>query len=251
MAPVLLEEQVATSGQHYSATNSSIIVSAFSRCRVRPTALTRDHMIDAINELNLLLVRYGSRGVNLWKVAQFNIQLIAGQPLYTAGVGVSNISPYATTVLDCYYSLINGGGSGINIDRIMLPMSRTQYDEFSNKLQPGIPTMYWFEKLSTPQMYIYQPALQGYPTAQLSGHLLLQNEQANLAGLENPDVPYLGLAALRAELSNTLALSYVNDAQLRAEIKTEAKETWEEFADTNREDAPIRILPAMSSWWHS
>lgn len=239
---------MSSSGTYgYSLSNAGVLISAFNRCGVRPTALTRDDMIQGIEELNLLLVRWANRAVNLWEVKPFVIQLVAGQALYTAGVGVSNISPYATSMLDVYYSIINGGGAGINIDRIMIPMSRTTYDEFSNKLQPGIPTMYWFEKQPVPQMTIYQPALQGYPTAQIAGHYLSQIQTANLGSGETPDIPYLATAALRAELAAALCTSYTKDAQLRSEIRAEGKEVWTEFADTNREDAPIRILPAMRS----
>lgn len=232
----------------YQLSTAGILISAFNRCGVRPTALTRDDMIQGIEELNLLLVRYSNRGVPLWAVKSFTIQLVAGQAVYTAGAGVSNISPYATSMLDVYYSIINGGGAGVNIDRIMIPMSRTTYDEFSNKLQPGIPTMYWFEKLPAPQMTIYQPALQGYPTAQIGGHYLSQIQTANLGSGETPDTPYLATAALRAELAAALCISYTKDAQLRKEIRDEAMEIRNEFESTNREDAPIRILPAMGAW---
>jgi hypothetical protein len=216
---------------------------------VPPTAVTRQNMIGAINDLNMLLISWANRGVNLWTVKPFTIQLVANQPTYTAGNGVTNISPYATSILDCYYSLLNGGGAGINTDRIMLPMSRTDYDTYSNKLQPGLPSMYWFQKLPSPTLTIYQVAQQGYPVAQLAGHYLSLIQTANVGGAETPDAPYLAYNALYAELAGELSLKHTKDPQLRKEIKDKGMAAWEEFADTNREDSPIKIWPAMGSIW--
>lgn len=236
---------MSSSGTYnFALSNADIIIEAFDNCGVRPTAITRDQMQSAIRSLNLELRKWSSLGVNLWAVKDFTIQLIAGQAVYTAGTGPSNIPSETVTILDMYYSLINGGGAGINIDRIMIPMSRTIYDELSNKLQPGIPTQYWFEKLVPPQVTIYQPPLQAYPIAQLGGHLLVRLQDANLAGPETPDIDPLGFDALCSAMSLRLAHKYM-PAQVDR-LKALADESWTVFMETNREDAPMTILPTAS-----
>lgn len=239
---------ISASGTYnFSLTNSDIVIEAFDRCRVRSTALTRNHLISARRSLNLELQKYVISGVALWEVVPFTFQLQTGVAVYTAGTGVTNIPLNTVTMLDVYFSLINGGGAGVNIDRILLPMSRTDYAQFSNKLQPGQPTMYWYEKLGSPQMTIFQPptAANAYPNAQISGYAMLRCQDANLGSAETPDIVYRGLDALCAGLATRLALKYVDDAELRAEIKQEAKDAWELFSDDDREDVNISILPAQ------
>lgn len=233
---------MASSGTYtWDLDNASLMIEAFDRCEIRPTAITRDQFLSGIRSLNLELRSWSSRGVNLWSVQAFTIRAVTNQATYAAGTGVSNISPYTVSILDMFWSQIDGGGTGINIDRIMLPMSRTEYDELSNKLQPGQPTQYWFEKTVPVNLTIYQPPEQGYPYYQFSGHLLTRIQDANLTAAETPDIDPLGYDALCAGLAKRLALKFAPTKF--ATLKVEAKESWNEFADTNREDAPIRILP--------
>lgn len=240
---------MATSGTYdFGMSNSSVLLEAFDRCKIRPTAVTRDQILSGGRSMNLELISWANRGVNLWKVESFTIQLVAGQAAYTAGAGVTNIPARTISFLDVYYSLLNAGGAGINIDRIMIPMSRSVYDELSNKLQPGVPTMYWFNKLLSPTLTLYQPPLQGYPTAQISGHLLSRLQDSNLGGAQNPDVDTLALDALCAGLARRLGTKFVDDQKHQMRLDTEAKEAWTLFSDTNREEAPISIVPDWGNY---
>lgn len=205
-------------------------------------------MLSAIRSLNLELLNFTSNsGISLWKVVPFTIQLVAGQSVYNEGVGPTNFPANTVTMLDVFFSIINGGGTGINIDRIMIPMSRTIYDELSNKLQPGIPTMYWFEKTVPRQFVIYQPSLQAYPTVQIGGHCMVRAQDANLTGGQTPDIDPLATDALCARMALRLGRKYAAEKPAVIQgLKADAKEAWELFIDTNREDAPIRILPVAS-----
>lgn len=238
---------MATSGTHdWTLDNSSILLEAFDRATVRPTALTRDQIMSGNRSLNLELLSWSNMGINLWKVEPFTIQLVASQDVYTAGTGVTNIPAATVTMLDVFLSQIDGGGAGINIDRIMIPMSRTVYDETSNKLEPGMPTMFWYQKLRLPTLTIYQPPLEGYPTYQLGGHLMLRIEDSNLGGSDEADVDILGLDALCARLAVRLARKFMPD---KVEgLKEDAKEALMLFIDQNREDSPITILPQSIPW---
>lgn len=187
--------------------------------------------------------------MNLWAVEPFSIQIVANQAVYTSGTGPTNIPAETISMLDVYLSQINGGGAGINIDRIMIPMSRTIYDQFSNKLQPGQPTMYWFEKVIPPTMTLYQPPLQGYPTYAVSGHLLRRLQDVALGDGQTVDVQYQALDALAAGVALRLARKYRREnADIISDLKEEFTEAMTLFTETNREDANITIAPA-DSWW--
>lgn len=208
--------------------------------------MTRYDLASARRSLNLELISFSLRGVNLGKVVPFTIQIVANQATYTSGALVTNLPLYTISMLDVYYTTINGLGAGINSDRILLPISRTDYAQLSNKLLPGLPSVYWYEKLASPTFTLYQPPIQGYPTAQISGYVIEQFEDANIAGLETPDVVERALDALCAGLAKRLSVKF---APQRYELlKAEAKESWIEFSDDDREDADITILPAAQYW---
>lgn len=222
--------------------NASILIEAFDRCSIRPTALTRDQLLSGRRSLNLELISWSNKGVNLFNVYPFTVQIVQGQASYVQGSGVTNISANCVSMLDVYFSVIDGGGSGVNIDRIMLPMSRTEYAEFPNKLAQGNPSMYWFQKTPTRTLTIYQPPAVGYPTNQISGYYLSTIQDANLGTGETPDVDKLSLDALCAKVAVRISVKYAPEKYDM--LKKEAKEAWDEFAETNREDAPISIWPS-------
>lgn len=200
--------------------------------------------------LNLVLTDWSNRGVNLWRVmGPTQVNLVQGQATYT-------VSPDSVYILEMYYTLLNGDGSGVNQDRIMVPISRTEYAEYPNKLQQGTPTVFWYDKLSpTPQFTIYQaPALDFSSGYCLNYYWLSRIQDANATSGETPDIPYTAYEALCSDLALALARkptltgATMNQA-LFAEIKAHAKEAWDSFASTNREDVPIKIRPKISSYW--
>lgn len=229
--------------------NASITSEAFERVGRLPTTLQRHDWISARASLNLVLADWGSRGVNLWEVkGPTQVSLVQGQPTYT-------VDQTSVTILDMYYSQLNGGGQGVNIDRIMLPISRTEYAQYPNKLQQGTPTVFWYDKLSpVPQFSIYQcPQFSLSDGYCLYYYWLSRIQDANQTSGETPDVPYLALEALCADLAvwlskkPTLCPGLTPDR--RAELKADAATAWERFASTNREDVPIAIRPQTYKYW--
>lgn len=234
---------------NYWQSNAGVIVEAFERCGKTPAELERRHWISARTSLNLLLVDFTNRdGVNLWKVmGPTTVQLVQGQATYT-------VPQNCAYLLDMYYTQVNGAGSGVNSDRIMIPISRTEYAEYPNKLQQGTPTTFWYDKLSPiPQFTIYQAPLFSGPTYVLNYYWLSRIMDAGIAGGESPDVPYLALEALCANLALALArkptLVGKLDPATFADIKMNASDTWNKFADTNREDVPMHIQPNVNAYW--
>lgn len=237
-----------TSGtRNFDLSNGSVTIEAFDRIGMRPTDLSRLHFRSARTSLNLELQQWSNRGVNLWEVQPFTLQIVAGQAVYTAGTGVTNIPPGTQMMLDVYRSFINGAGPGMNIDTIMLPIGRDDYAEYPNKLQPGIPTTYWFEKLTSPTLTLWQPPEQGYPQWAVSGYLMNRIQDANLGGGEIPDVPYRAMDALCAGLAKRLAEKY-KPARF-ALAKTQADDAWKEFTDQDQEDRPLSFQPQVQRYF--
>lgn len=66
----------------FDPTLADITLTAFGRIQVRPAAITTDHMLSARRNLNLVLVRFANRGINLWAVDEQTVLINQGQIEY-------------------------------------------------------------------------------------------------------------------------------------------------------------------------
>lgn len=74
---------MSTSGTYaFDPTIADIVLDAFERIQVYPSAITPDHMFSARRSLNLIFSRYANRQVNLWTVDEQTVILNEGQSLY-------------------------------------------------------------------------------------------------------------------------------------------------------------------------
>ena len=79
----------------------------------------------ARRSLNLLFADWANRGVNLWAVDLITVPLVQGQATY-------NVDPSTVVMLDAYMGIVNGS---VETDRIILPISRSEYANYPNKSQ--------------------------------------------------------------------------------------------------------------------
>jgi hypothetical protein len=89
----------------------------------------------------MLCASFSNRGVNLWAVDLITVPLVAGQSTY-------NVNLNTVMILDAYMQVDNGGGQ--TTDRIIMPVSRTEYASYPNKEQEGFTTTFWFDRLISP-----------------------------------------------------------------------------------------------------
>ena len=248
---------MSTSGLYnFNPSVADLYLESFSRCEIEPPAIDRSKVRQATRSLGYLFVSWSNRGVNLWARDLQTINLAAGVTDYP-------VDPATMAVLDVYYSQVNGGGPGVDQDRIMTPMGETGWAEIPNKLLAGTPTRYWFEKLAVsagtlkggaatqPLMHIWQPpiASQVAPTYLVKFWRLRRLQDAQPTMGQQPDVHYRALDVLAAELAVRLAVKYKPEKyQL---LKAEAEEAWTLFAETDRDDAPLTVMPQLSSYWRT
>lgn len=117
---------MTTSGTNsFFLDNSDIVLEAFDRCQIRPTAITRQHMISATRSLNLCLQAMGNRGVNLWSVDLQTIPLVQGQATYTLPSDtVSLLDAYRSTFINTQNVSFNVsfstgiGSTGVTINQL-------------------------------------------------------------------------------------------------------------------------------------
>lgn len=236
----------------FNIPNSGIVVEAFDRCGFRPTELDRHQLLSARQSLNLENLELSNIGFNFWKETSGTINLVSS-PV----TAVYTLPTNLVTLTEVYYSQIDGYGPGQNSDRIMVPITRTQYAMIPNKLTPGIPTQYWFQMLATPQVTIWQPPLTGAPTYVVSWYGLQQIADANIQSAEFPDVVYRGLEALCAKLAVRLWEKFGLDKSAgnvglwqakMASLEKRADAAFTNLESRDQEPGPILMQPNVASY---
>lgn len=133
-------------------------------------------------------------------------------------------------------------------DRIMMPISRTDWAAIPNKTQTGgYPTSYWFDRTTpVPTVNIWQPP-NGTLVQELRYFRMRQLQDADPQGTQTPDIPYRFEEALCAELAYMLAIKWLPD---RAEaLLSYSKEVWAEAASEDRERVVLNVMPMAGGYW--
>lgn len=213
------------------------VTQAFHMCGIRPASLTQEHMSSARIAANMLLGRWSSQGVNTWQVDLQTITLVAGTKTYT-------VPDDTITMLDAY--TVQGSGAS-QANRIILPVSRTQYASYSNPDQEGAITTFWFDRQLSPEVTFYQVP-DGTDT-EVQYWRLRQSMDANLANGGNVEVPYYWVEAFITGLGQRLAVMWAPDRATG--LKALADEAYMLAAEQNVETSQVFVSPQMSSYWRA
>lgn len=212
-----------------------ITLYAYNLCGVRPTALAQEHMQSARMAANMMLGRWSSQGVNLWTVDQQCINLVQGCSTYQV--------PTNTIVMLDAYITQNEGTAAIN--RLILPISRTEYASYPNPSQQGFPTTFWFDRLLSPTVTLW-PVPDGTQN-QFVYYRVRQIQDSNFTDGQQIEIPYYFLEAFAYGLAQRLAMIWAPEKV--ALIKPLADESYSIAAAQNIETAQQYISPMISSYF--
>jgi hypothetical protein len=225
---------------------AGVLFEAFDRIQKRPTEVDRHMLISARASLNLEFIKWENAGFNFWKTTSGTINLVVNQPTYTLPANLVMLT-------ELYYTQVNGDGTGVNQDRIMVPIERTQYAAVVNKLQQGIPTQYWFQMLTVPQITIWEVPFVGAPQYVLNWYGLQQMQDANIANGETPDIPRRAIEALCARMALRLCEKFgPAQPQARQEMMLEKKaiadDAWNDMTRRDQEPGVTTFNPNVSGY---
>lgn len=226
---------------NFLLTNGSVIVEAFDRLQIRPTDIDRHMMVSARTSMNLEFVEWEDAGFNFWKTASGSIDLVVGQPTYTLPTNL-------VTLEEMWVSTVDANGTGVDQDRILVPITRTAYAALTNKMQRGIVSQFWFQMLTIPQVTLWQVPAIGAPTAVLRWYGLQQMEDASVAGGEAPNVPRRAYEALICGMTRRLAEKFA-PAQYDAKLKI-FEGAWERMTRRDQEPGPISYVSNVGVYGH-
>jgi hypothetical protein len=231
---------MATSGTYtFNPSLGEITLYAYNLCGLRNTSLLQEHMEAARMAANMLCSNWSNRGVNLWAVDLITVPLVAAQSTYDVDLNT-------VMILDAYMQIDNGGGAPI--DRIIMPVSRTEYASYPNKEQEGFTTTFWFDRLISPNPTItLWPVPDGSSAQYLKYYRVRQIQDGVLQNGAQVEIPYLWMDAFAYGLAARLAVIWAPDKMQL--LKPLADEAYNVAAEQNIEQAQQYISPQIGGYF--
>ena len=227
---------MTTSGTYnFNPSLGEVTLYAYNLCGIRNTSLLQEHMESARMAANMVAASFSNRGVNLWQVDLVTTPLVQGVSTYA-------VDPSTVMILDGY---VTTGSGTTAIDRIIMPVSRTEYASYPNKTQQGWPTTFWFDRLLAPTVTLW-PVPDGNEVS-FSYYRLRQIQDANFTSGQTVDVPYLWMEAFAYALAFRLALIWSPDKVPM--LKPIADEAYNIAAEQNVENAATYISPQIQGYY--
>ena len=228
---------MASTGTYtYSPATGELVIAAFRRIQVHRAEIVTSYLADATTEVNLMQVQWANLGPLLWTVDLQTVPMVAGQATYS-------VPANTVMMLDVYVSTTNGDGS--YSDRIISPLSRTEYAGMPNKTSQGDPTSFWFDRVISPTVTLW-PVPDGSEPS-FSYYRFTQMQDASMANAATPQTPYLALDAYVAGLAHRLARIY--KPELEAAREADATKALNTMFNQIVENVPLFIAPTTTSYW--
>jgi hypothetical protein len=227
-------------------------------------------MQDAYFEANMIQSEFQGDGIQTWQVTLETQNLIAGKSVY-------DINPTTVFVLDVYIrqqgsvpyviwtnnngytsqwlnnnsSYMNWGGvpttqTQTATDRIILPMSRSDYAAIANKYQQGFPTSYWWDRLTPSKMYVW-PVPQADIAGGLQYYVQQRPDDAVLSNGTQVDIPYEVYDYFTWSLAERLAFIYAPEKV--ALIAQRKQVAYQKYLQATTENVPITLNVQMRGYF--
>lgn len=229
---------MTTSGTYdFNPSLGELTLYAYNLAGLRNTSVLQEHMEAARMATNMMLSRWSNQGVNLWKVDLVTVPLVQGQTTYS-------VDSKTVMILDAYMVIDNGLSNPI--DRIISPISRTEYASYPNKEQQGFTTTFWFDRLLSPTVTLW-PVPDGSSAQYLKYYRVVRLEDAAFTNGQTVDIPYLWFEAFADGLAYRLARVW--NPPMAPGLKMLADESYNIAASQNIEQAQQYISPQISGYY--
>ena len=198
----------------------------------------------ARRSLNIMLIAWASRGINLWTVEQGSIPLVAGTATY-------NLPLDTVDLLD---HVVRTGSTTTQVDINISRISVSTYANIPNKNATGRPLQVYIDRQSgatgpTPTSTVAYPTITVWPVPDNATYTFqywrLRRIQDAGTGVNTQDVPYRFLPALVAGLAYYLSMKLPEAMPRIPMLKEDYESEFALAAEEDREKAPIRMVPRM------
>lgn len=186
--------------------------------------------------LNLLLLEWANKGINLWTVTESSIPLLTGVASYDL--------PLDTVDLIDQVTRTNPGSQTQQMDINISRISVSTYATIPNKLVTGRPIQIYVDRQRDRPKAVVWPTPSDNSYTMVFWYLRRMQDAGN--GVNTEDVPFRFYPALVAGLAYKLAMKIPEAANRIPALKAEYDEQFQMAADEDRSKAPVRFVPRVT-----
>lgn len=192
----------------------------------------------ARRSIDLMLMEWANRGINLWCVSEDEITMVDGQGAYTAINATPNV---AVSILEAVLRTDDGDVNNQS-DYDLARISRSTFMSIPSKLSKGRPTQIYVDRQQGEIKMNLWPVPNDV-TQKLVYTYIRRMEDSGPGGTYDPDVPDRFWPALVAGLAYNIALKKPEAGQRIQMLKQVYDEQFQYAAEEDREKAPFRLYP--------
>lgn len=208
----------------------SVIDEAYERIGRQASDLSANDIQSATRSLSMLFSEWANLGVNLWKVELQSQALTQGLPNFA-------LTSDVVEIFNCFQRQTFGG---VNTDTQMTGISRADYMAIPNKQQQGTPTQFWFERIITPKIWLWQTPQDASFTMYWNA-MLMQDDPGNPTN--TLDAPQRFFDAMASGLAARLALKWAPERY--TVLAAIAETAFYKAAAEDTENVNMRIVPDL------
>lgn len=228
-----------TSTTDFNLDLNAIIEEAFERCGVE--LRSGYDFRTARRSLNLLLLDWANRGINLWTVEQ-------GQQILTYNDDTYDLPVDTVDLLD---HVIRTGTGTNQTDITITRISGSVYAAIPNKNATGRPIQVWINRqsgatnalnvISYPQFVVWPKPDNSTVYTFVYWRLRRMQDAGN--GVNGQDIPFRFLPCMVAGLAYMLSMKLPGADMRSSMLKAEYDQQWALAAEEDRDKSPVRFVP--------
>ena len=205
---------------------AEVIQEAYERCGLQETS--GKDLRTAVRSMNLLMAEWANRGLNLWTVTLGTQSTTASDKDYALNANIVDVLEV---------SIRDADDTDVTLSRI----SRADYEMLPSKDSEGKPSQFYFERTTTPTLYVY-------PTPDLSTYTIRYYYLKRLDDIDvptdDPNVPFRFLPCLSAGMAYYIAMKKA--PQMMPNLKQVYEEEFKRAMDEDRDRASFSAVPGRS-----
>ena len=185
----------------------------------------------ARRSMNLMLIEWQNRGINMWTVDEGVIPLVAGTQTYDL----------PADTIDLLEHVLRTGTGSSQQDTTLSRISVSTFATIANKNVTGTPLQVFIQRTNPPQVTLW-------PTPSEDGSLVywrMRRIEDAGSGVQTADISFRFLPCLVAGLAYHIAMK-VPELEMRLPmLKQEYEELFLRAAEEDREKATLRLVPRV------
>jgi hypothetical protein len=189
----------------------------------------------ARTSMNLMLMDWASRGINMWTIEQ-------GQQVLTPGTNTYTL-PADTVDLIEHVIRTGAGNVSTQTDLTITRISVSTYSSIPNKLQQARPIQVWINRQADAPQFTVWPTPDNSQTYTFVYWRLRRIQDAGAGGTYTQDIPFRFLNALVSGLAYYLSMKIPGAMERMQALKQQYDEAWDLASTEDRDRSAVRFVP--------